>query len=357
MRTRSCLVLVAVIFGLVCGCKRANRGSGRAVDGGQPSVDAGAGLKPDAAVASGARDAGARDGSAGGAGAVDASTGTRDGSSAAAPDAGSARSFPSDRSQFGLGGPSRCTGADVLLCEGFESGAIDAATWSIDTWGKGTALIDGARAARGSHSVHINEPADVSRVMLRETKTFATTGNHFFGRFFLYLPYTAPALQCPNGTCNNLVHWTAAAAGGVYAENSMSYQPDVRAVGAVNQNLLVNLDGGPKAEVGVSDDSSAPTGYGALDASHVNQWMCFEFEYAGQADTAEVRVFWDGLEHPALHYSTAHRGDKGELWAIPKYDHLDFGFTHYQNYSSAVAGFDAWIDEIAVDTRRIGCAL
>jgi hypothetical protein len=212
------------------------------------------------------------------------------------------------------------------------------------------------RAARGQHSAHIQQPSAVSRVMLRETSTFATTGNHFFGRFFLYLNYTQDPLDCHTGTCVNLVHWTVASAGGDFMEGGQTYRPDVRAVGAVNQGLLVNLDGGPKAEVGISDDGNVP-GYAGMDASHRDQWMCFEFEYAGEGDAAEVRVFWDGVEHPGLHYSTANRGDTGELWPIPKYDYLDFGFAHYQDYSSVVPRFDAWLDEIVVDDERVGCAL
>ncbi|HVU03262.1 MAG TPA: hypothetical protein VHE30_15990 [Polyangiaceae bacterium] len=266
-----------------------------------------------------------------------------------------ARSFPTDRSAFGLGDASRCIGADVLFCEDFEGDAIDTAKWDVQTWGSGSATIDSARAARGKHSVHVTQPTDVSRVMLRETQTFAKTGNHFFGRFFLYLDRTLDPLSCPGGTCTNLVHYTIASAGGDYVDGGKTYRPDVRAVGAVNQNLLVNLDGGPKPEVGVSDDGKIP-GYGGVDASHRDQWMCFEFEYAGEGDTGEVRVYWDGIEHPALHYSTQNRGDKGELWPIPKYDYVEFGLAHYQT-DPTVSSFDAWIDEVAVDDQRIGCAL
>lgn len=261
--------------------------------------------------------------------------------------------FATDRDAFGLSGASQCEGAGFLLCDGFEGAQIDTATWTLDTWGTGSATIDASRAARGKQSLHIQEPSAAARVMLRETKTLAASGDHFFGRFFLYLNATIDPLQC-NGDCPNLVHWTAAAAGGQYMEGGQSYQPDVRAVGAVNQRLLLNLDGGPKAEVGL-DDSNAPAGYDGLDASHANQWMCFEFEYAGQGDAAEIHVWWDGQEHPGLHYAKDHVGDKGELWPIPKYDHIDFGFTHYQDYSKYVDSFDAWLDEIAVDDARIGC--
>jgi hypothetical protein len=173
----------------------------------------------------------------------------------------------------------------------------------------------------------------------------------------MYLDYTPDPLACSGDVCPNLIHWTAAAAGGEYVAGAKTYHPDVRAIGAVNQRLLVNLDGGPKPEVGIDDDHSAPEGYRALDASHVGQWMCFEFEYAGEGESAELRVWWDGQEHPRLHYSTTNRGNKGELWPIPKYDHLGFGFTHYQDYGAFVGKLDAWLDEIAVDDERIGCAL
>ncbi len=344
------LVGVTVVL-LGCGqdaaAGRADAGSGGTA-GALARRDGGAGSGGTAGPTGSAGDAGGRDG---------AVRGGADAGASSARDGGLVRSYSTDRSEFGLGGASRCAAADVLLCEDFEADQLDTKTWTLDTWGMGSATIDGTRAARGKHALHISEPSAVSRVMVRETKTFAATGNHFFGRFFLYLDAVPDALQCPGGTCTNLVHWTAAAAGGSYVENAMTYHPDVRAVGAVNQRLLVNLDSGPKAEVGVNDDKAAPVGYTGVDASHVKQWLCFEFEYAGEGASAEVRVWWDGQEHPDLHYSSAHRGDKGELWAIPKYDHLDFGFTHYQDYGAFVSKFDAWIDEIAVDDQRIGCGL
>lgn len=321
--------------------------------------EAGPGATEDAATTNPGRDAAAaRDAEVGARDAASDAATTTDGAvkDAATPsgDAGPA-TFSTNRDDFGLTGASKCAGSDFLLCEDFEADAIDTKTWSLQTWGKGSASIDTARAARGKHSLHITQPAESARVVLREVKTFAQTGNHFYGRFFLSLPYLAPALQCnANGDCPNLVHWTAVSASGTYKEGGKDFNPDVRAIGAVNQVLLVNLDGGPKPEVGI-DDRNAPAGYTKLDAARVNQWMCFEFEYVGEGASAEIRVFWDGREHPGLHYSTAQRGDKGELWPIPKYEWLEFGFTHYQNYASYVQSFDAWLDEIVVDDQRVGC--
>jgi hypothetical protein len=243
----------------------------------------------------------------------------------------------------------------VLLCEDFEKASIDSSTWTLSTWGMGSATLDATRAARGSRSLHINQPAAVSSVVLQETKTFAATGNHFFGRLFLYFDKAIPALTSCAGGCKNLVHWTAVTAQGNYTQGGGSQRLGVRSIGGINQELLVNIDYGGGSEVGLGDKNQ-PSGYERMDASREKQWMCLEFEYVGQGESAEIRVWWDGREHPALHYSTANRGEKGEVWRIPTYDTLEFGFEHYQPYAQFVSGFDAWLDEIVVDDQRIGCA-
>lgn len=270
-----------------------------------------------------------------------------------------------DRSKFGLGGASRCAGSNLLLCDSFEGSAIDTATWTLNTWGSGSATLDATRAARGGKSLHITQPSTTARVVLRETKTFKITGNHFFGRMFLYFDHIPDPLNChaecdgcTNWVCDNLIHWTVATAGGTFTPSGggSTQNLGVRAIGAVNQTMMLNIDYGSGQEVGLDDNKNQPAGYTAMNASHKDQWMCFEFEYVGQGEDAEIRVWWDGREHPALHYSKNNRGGKGELWRIPKYEYLEFGLEHYQDYSKVRPSMDAWLDEIAVDDERIGCA-
>src|SRR5450432_2571520 len=65
-------------------------------------------------------------------------------------DAGPAgRDLSTNRNAFF--GESRCASANVLLCEDFESGAIDKGTWKVT----GAPVIDGLQKARGSHALHI----------------------------------------------------------------------------------------------------------------------------------------------------------------------------------------------------------
>ncbi|MFT3928423.1 MAG: hypothetical protein QM778_38195 [Myxococcales bacterium] len=326
-------------------------------DDGAPAADAGQGSLMDGATDQPDDDAGQHAGPH-----ADASTQDAGSTADAGRDAGTTTpADPTDRKSYGLGSPSRCASSGALLCEDFEGAKLDSATWSLQTWGSGSATLDSTRAARGGKSLHITQPASTARVMLRETKTFATTGNHFFGRLFLYFDYVPDPLHCfqpckdCDWTCDNLIHYTIAAAGGQYVSGNTKQDLSVRAVGAVNQNLLVNIDYGGGTEVGL-DDKNGPAGYQAVDASHRDQWMCFEFEFIGQGDNAEIRVWWDGREHPAMHYSKSNLGGAKESWHIPTFQFLEFGFEHYQDYSGMRSQMDAWLDEIVVDDERIGCA-
>jgi hypothetical protein len=86
------------------------------------------------------------------------------------------------------------------------------------------------------------------------------------------------------------------------------------------------------------------------------QWICFELEVSGTGTGAEMRVWWDGVEHTHLHLINGTEGEP--MWPIPEYESMSFGFSHYQEYGAIFPqGFDVWIDEIAVDDERIGCQI
>ncbi len=57
----------------------------------------------------------------------------------------------------------------------------------------------------------------------------------------------------------------------------------------------------------------------------------------------------DGVELPALHATSPFNG---VAFKMPVFDALNIGWAHYQNPE---AGFEVWVDEVAVDAQRIGC--
>ena len=66
--------------------------------------------------------------------------------------------------------------------------------------------------------------------------------------------------------------------------------------------------------------------------------------------------FWlDGTQVPALTVNGTgmgciNQGLNGQ-WVFPKFDTLRLGWEHYQT-SIAI---DMWIDDVALDTARVGC--
>jgi hypothetical protein len=84
-----------------------------------------------------------------------------------------------------------------------------------------------------------------------------------------------------------------------------------------------------------------------------NQWACIEWEYDGAHN--ETRFWWDGVEHPSMHTtSTLHGGIQSVPYVLPTFTNLKIGWMLYQMPVSPTT-FDVWIDEIAIDTTRIGC--
>jgi hypothetical protein len=217
----------------------------------------------------------------------------------------------------------------------------------------GSIAIDTAHAARGTHAVHIHTPSVPASVTFRETRTFPAAGNTFYGRMFLFVDHLPRPFMWQDTTNYPLVHWTAASASGAFDSGGMTYHPDVRAIGAINQQLLINVDGGPMHEQAIGDMPPA-----SQPALVEQQWMCFEFMYGGTGADAEMRVWWDGVEHTALHLSSTNLGDTGMAWPIPVFASMSFGWSLYQDYTAIMpGGFDVWIDEIAIDTQRVGCSL
>jgi len=287
---------------------------------------------------------------------------TGDSDAAASPNQSSDAAMSVDASRMPSTDPNdffgepRCASAGLALCDDFEADAIGAApnadTWLVEGWGDGSAKVDDKHAARGKHAVHFHNAASGTKIVITQKKTFPAPQNRLFGRMFLYVEHIPKPFVWDDQSNFPLVHWTAASASGDYVENSTTYRPEVRAVGGINQRLLVNLDGGPKSEVGIDDEP--PAGHESIVEG---QWMCFEFEYSGTGEGAELRVWWDGIEHEHMHLvNTSANG--ATLWPIPTYDSMSFGWSHYQDYGAIMpAGFDVWIDAVAVDTQRIGCQL
>jgi hypothetical protein len=274
--------------------------------------------------------------------AVDAGAGGGDMSLPAGADLSSSadagRDYSTDRNKFF--GPSRCAAAQVQLCEDFESGKLDTATWTV--LGGVQPVIDGLQAARGSKALHVTVTGN-GQSMIRETKTFPEPNNTYWGRAFVYfgsLP-TAPGMTYS--------HWTFAYADGtmvsgqIRLSGQLSNGRNLFGVGTDNRvdpmgtGDWTNSDNDP-----AGNPKPVPTG----------SWVCIEWLHKG--DTNETRFFWDATEHPSLYTSSTMHGGNTNPYILPQFRAFAIG---WQEYQPSTEKFEMWVDEIAIDHARIGCVL
>jgi hypothetical protein len=260
-----------------------------------------------------------------------------------------ARDYSSERAKF-WGAP-RCDKAGALFCDDFEGQAAGAQPGSAWTYPFGyKPVIDTARAARGSKSLHFSIAAGMP-AQIEEKQTFPAANNSFYGRMFVWLGAlpTSPsmaryALVGGRGTgSGNEVRLD-----GVYLDQTKQSR-----FGIGNDGPLVDTDGDGK-----DDDDWHIDGKESQSVVRATDWICLEWLFKG--DTSETRVWIDGVEQGSLHTTTDayYNGGKysNRSFVHPTYDALRIGWWVYQS-DAAPSPFDLWIDEVAVDKERIGCVL
>jgi hypothetical protein len=262
------------------------------------------------------------------------------------PDSGTptdaGRDFGTDSTKFF--GLSRCNDAGVQLCDGFESGEIDSTTWTVLGT---TPTIDATHVARGTHALHITRALQ-GESFLQETKTFPAINNTYWGRMFLYF------VSYPSTDFMTNAHWTIVGANGTGTTGQIRVS-----------SQLLTLYGKPKSDyfgVGTDDEDDGGTGdwntsdndpTGNANPIPLNQWICLEWKHDGQNN--ETSFYWDAVHHPSLDTTATHHGGNTNPYILPNFTKLVVG---YQGYAPSDGGVvDMWLDEVAIDSERIGCVL
>jgi hypothetical protein len=283
-------------------------------------------------------DGGAGTGSAAGAGgASDGDAGPSD-----AGDVDGGRNLSTDPTLFL--GASRCAQAKAQLCEDFESGTLDTATWTVRG---GKPVIDGVQKARGGKALHITV-AGSGLSAISEKKTFPAPNNTYFGRVFVYFK----SLPTPDAAAKyTYSHWTLLAASGTQVTGEIRVSGQMQ-----NGSSLwgVGTDNRTDAN-GTGDWTNSDKDPGGKPVPvPTGKWMCIEWMHKG--DTNETRFWWDGVEHPSLYTkpSTPHGGNPTEPYILPQFTNVWLG---WQEYQATTEPFELWLDEIAIDKDRIGCVL
>ena len=234
----------------------------------------------------------------------------------------------------GIGGPARpCRWS---FCESFEDVAAGAApNPAVWTRNATDVAVATGRAARGSKSLHVG-PLNGGSHYIHESKSFAATTSTFYGRMFLWVerfPLESP--QPPT----TVYHWDFFEASG---------QPD-------GGGFVVRLGGHNRASgelflrLNIEPHSALPE-TGLFDKNFplkAKRWYCIEWFLDGP--NSEARFWYDGVERTDLHWQKTM-----PAYGFPSvFRSMNFGWYEHQG---AKTPYELYIDEIVLDSKRIGCA-
>ncbi len=221
-------------------------------------------------------------------------------------------------------GSARCGSSGALLCDSFEGNAVDTTKWTLESNAANTISIDTTHHARGAKSVrfHMQGTGTYQYAWLGDTKVFPQLKDHVFGRIF----YMVQKLPTKN------MHWTTIEASGGPLPGK-TYGAKMR-YGGEYDNFIANYTTTQGVESAVRSTTAFP----------IARWACFEWEY--DRANSVVRFWMD--EVPVSDVSVTNTS-----WIQPAYDKINLGWQNYQ--ANLAAPMDVWMDEVALDSSRIGC--
>jgi hypothetical protein len=238
-----------------------------------------------------------------------------------------------------------CGGA--LFCDDFDSYAASGnpgGMWKTSTQAGGTLSVDTTHAHSGKNAVHVMNPGGAAFerafMSLEGAPLFPLAHNTFFGRMMIYVT-KVPA---------NTVHWTIIQGEGSKVPGFPDLTQAVyRYGGQINGNqLMSNYDTQPGRLSDCAQRSKV--------AVPENKWACVEWRFDGELK--ELDLWLDGAIIPALSVRQKAVPTQGAcqnaaysgIWEPPTFDSIRLGWQHYQQGPG-----EAWIDDVAIDTKRVGC--
>jgi hypothetical protein len=215
-------------------------------------------------------------------------------------------------------GSGGCPSATALLCEGFETGKVDASTWTSNTQ-EATLTVDTMHVHSGTYALHIHASADAGAdATLNETKTFPAAAGHFFGRVMMWMDAPSPQSHATYAWASDKTEDTS----------DTSYT-----LASQYQTVMALADFGGN-ETYDHSATALPTG----------GWACYEWEFDGTDGKAN---FWLN--------STPLTDIAEKAWGKTQFTNFQLGFHMWESDAPNPSSFDLWYDDLVIDTSRVGC--
>jgi hypothetical protein len=222
----------------------------------------------------------------------------------------------------GGGGVRSCAeaDADVILCDDFDGAKLDTSKWQNLDETKATLSTDASRVKGGERSLHAHtdsasEAGTKADTVSGMVEHLGALPSHFFVRFFVYVESPAPETGEPEIIVN------------VQKQGGNGMQLYAKG-GFLTFTSWANMPN--------------PLNVPSATAFSLDAWHCLEWEV--DRATPRMNVWFDDETVPALG-----RDDV----TMPAYDDVKFGLAF--NAPLPAAAHDAWIDDLRIATKKIGC--
>ena len=232
------------------------------------------------------------------------------------------------------GGDSKCSGAPTIgkMCEGFEG--TNSMTFSLSGGAKG--VVDATKPYRGKMSAHMTTTSGNEMAFITEMATFDPAGtpaknNEMWGRVFVWIDITGTppishtvfmTLEDPMNTATSVQFHLAGGSRGVLS--AQIQEPNDKYKPAMVQSQAMAAPGS------------------ILYPFKPVQWQCWEWH----TTAANTMDFWVDNKPYTLMSVTA-----ADKWTFPTFKNFQVGFMQFGTTPAA----ELWVDEVAIDTARIGC--
>ncbi len=233
-----------------------------------------------------------------------------------------------------------CTGD--IICDDFESNSLGAApaNWQVvvDPPDAGTVSVDDTHTFSGARAVHFNlpvaSPGAYSTPHVQILGQISPPTNEFFGRIMVWINPSNPTGH----------HWNLIEGWGYTPGNTshgLSDQEMYEYGGVCNPNGSLGA-AYLNATTDCCQQSNQPV--------PVSYWACVEWQFDGV--NSEYHFWLDGQAIDALTV-TASPTQCGGVWNAPAFERVDLGWG--SGGPNAAETQDMWIDDVAIDSTRIGC--
>lgn len=219
-----------------------------------------------------------------------------------------------------------CVGSPYAVCADFETGKLPVG-WTLAISPGETANVEATKVAHGKFALHLGALSKGKSVKL-VTSALGGITNVMWGRFYLYMSPGAPV-------------------GHTALFNAFDQDRNWWAVGAEFNSYFANWH----------PPSCCPEKF--MRSKVVipgDKWACYEFQFDG-AQPSVAKVWADG--QPVTFYNVSNRAGPN---VVQKFTKVELGLMPYHSLSlKSYDGddppllTDVYMDDFALDTKRIGC--